>query len=842
MRELKIAYGKSSNAYKWKNDVTTWEELCGKLKRTTRTKETVAEYHAMTRSEKAAIKDKGGFVGGHLKNGRRKVQNVECRSFLSLDADEAEPGFIGKFESGCEYAAAIYTTHGHVPEKPRVRIVIPFAEDISPEAYVAVARYYAAIWGIDQFDECSYRVNQLMYWPTTPSDGEYICRIVDGPFMDAMKFLEDYPDWRDYSKLPTSSRETEVRRHDGKMQEDPLTKENIVGTFCRTYDIHDVIRKFLSDIYAPSATVEGRYDYIPGEGTAGLVVYDDKFAYSHHATDPACGKLLNAFDLVRTHKFGDADEMRSFNQMAALAESDPLVKETLEKEKTEQAKKDFEEVNSKWEEPLPFGRHEVMAFPVDALPPDIGNYVVELSESVQTPVDMAGCGSLSVLATCSQGKYVIRGKPDWEEPVNVYMTEVALPSERKSAIEHAETRPLSRFEIKYNQVNAAAVETSKMERRILERRQKTIVDKMAKGNADQSEADRIAMELANYKERKPLRLFVDDITPEKLASVLAENGGRMAILSSEAGIFDTLAGIYTKSVNIDVMLKSYSGDEIRVDRIGRESETIMHPALTILLMAQPNVISRVLGNNIFRGRGLTARFLYSMPKSTVGERKYRSKPVSAGTYEAYEQKIFNMLEDEYGDEPEVITLSAEADRLLEEFSQEIEPKLVKEYAEIADWCGKLVGNTLRIAGLLCRAGTYRCHDFLDKPEPLVVDGKTMENAIRLGRYFLNHAQAVFNVLPEDAMYQNAKRILKMICEKHLKKFNRRTAMRYCQAFKTVDEIQPVLNFLEDYGYIAQVEVPSGGGKGRPPMPKYLVNPWVEQHYCHSVMDTVRKDV
>lgn len=171
---------------------------------------------------------------------------------------------------------------------------------------------------------------------------------------------------------------------------------------------------------------------------------------------------------------------------------------------------------------------------------------------------------------------------------------------------------------------------------------------------------------------------------------------------------------------------------------------------------------------------------------------------------------------------------------MEQFSQELEPKLVKEYAEIADWCGKLAGNTLRIAGLLCRAGTHISHDFLDEPEPLVVSGETMRNAIRLGKYFLNHALAVFNVLPENALFQQAERILKMICEKHLKEFNRRTAMRYCQSFKTVGEIQPVLDFLEDYGYIASLDSQTGSGKGRPPMLKYLVNPYVEEYFCHSV--------
>ena len=132
--------------------------------------------------------------------------------------------------------------------------------------------------------------------------------------------------------------------------------------------------------------------------------------------------------------------------------------------------------------------------------------------------------------------------------------------------------------------------------------------------------------------------------------MLSENKGRMALLSSEAGIFDTLAGAYSKSVNIDVMLKSYSGDQIRVDRIGRESENILHPTLTVLLMAQPNVISKVLSNETFRGRGLTARFLYSMPASAVGTRRYRSKPVPEEVYKAYEQRIFNLLKDEYRQE------------------------------------------------------------------------------------------------------------------------------------------------------------------------------------------------
>ena len=194
-------------------------------------------------------------------------------------------------------------------------------------------------------------------------------------------------------------------------------------------------------------------------------------------------------------------------------------------------------------------------------------------------------------------------------------------------------------------------------------------------------------------------------------------------------------------------------------------------------------------------------------------------------YRRYEQKIVNMLEEEYPGKPVVISLSPEASELLTAFAEEIEPKLKTDYAEIADWAGKLVGNTLRIAGLLCRAGVYRAPEFLNDDDALVVDGATMANAIRLGRYYLSHALAVYDVIPEATMHRQAERILQMIRENNLTEFNRRMAMRYCRSFKTVAEIQPVLDFLDDYGYIIR-KPDKAVTSGRPPLPKYAVNPAV----------------
>lgn len=347
MRNLPIAYGNSCQAKLWSNKTITWDALCEKLKTTIRTTDTVEEYPKMKKADKEAAKDKGGFVGGKLRDNRRKIETVACRSMLTLDVDHAEVGFIEKFTEGCSYAAVLYTTHGHTPEAPRVRILLPLTADISADKYAALARFFADEWGIDQFDECSYKPNQLMYWPTTPSNGEYICRTVEGDWLDADAYLEKHPDWRDCSLLPTSSRESTVRESAKKPQEDPLTKPGTVGVFCRTYGISAAIEKFLSDVYTPSV-VEGRFDYIPGEGCAGVVIYGDKFAYSHHATDPACGKLVNAFDLVRIHRFGNDDGKKSFADMCEFAMQDDAVKLLAMEEKLAQAETDFAVTDTDW--------------------------------------------------------------------------------------------------------------------------------------------------------------------------------------------------------------------------------------------------------------------------------------------------------------------------------------------------------------------------------------------------------------------------------------------------------------------------------------------------------------
>lgn len=341
---LKIAVCNHRNNSKYKNQEKPWSYIKDRNRRPIRTTETAEEYPRLPKEKRDELKDHGGFVGGWLKGGVRKNGNVISRCIGALDADNigADDDFLGitrKALEGVEYF--IYSTHKHRPEAPRYRIVILFDREVSEDEYPALMRMVARQIGMDFFDDSTYQSNRMMYWSSCPSNGVFFFEEGIGEPMAVDRYLGMYADWRDTTQWPTSSRQSEVVKHSVRQQQDPLSKDGLIGAFCRTYfPITEAIHTFLSDVYAPSAT-EGRYDYIPADSNAGVVIYDDKFVYSHHATDPACEKLLNAFDLVRIHLFGDDDPKKTYKQMCDLALQQDAVKLTLDRERRERADEDF---------------------------------------------------------------------------------------------------------------------------------------------------------------------------------------------------------------------------------------------------------------------------------------------------------------------------------------------------------------------------------------------------------------------------------------------------------------------------------------------------------------------
>ena len=348
-KALDLALGNSRKTKAWKNKTMQWSALLERLSATTRTPETVAEYKAMSRDQQSGIKDVGGFVGGYCNEGKRT--DVRHRSVICLDADFADADLWPDWELLYGHAAAVYSTHKHTQAKQRLRLVIPLARNVSPDEYQAIGRRIAETLGIDKFDDTSYQPQRVMYWPSTSQDGEYFFRYTDGAFLDPDEVLATYHNWRDVSSWPMSSRVAEVVKRTAAKQKDPLEKGGLVGAFCRAYNIHEAIEAYVP-AYQPSDE-PGRYTYIEGSTAAGVVIYEDKFSYSHHATDPASGQLVNAWDLVRLHRFHDLDadvapdtpagSRPSYKAMSQLATDDKRVTAQIVADRTAEAVDDFAE-------------------------------------------------------------------------------------------------------------------------------------------------------------------------------------------------------------------------------------------------------------------------------------------------------------------------------------------------------------------------------------------------------------------------------------------------------------------------------------------------------------------
>jgi putative DNA primase/helicase len=308
IQPLQICFGQTTKSNRVRNISVTWEQLCKKIEVPIRTSESYDEYCSMDTGAAGRIKDVGYFIGGPSTNGKRNAKNIITRNLITLDLDHAPKDFQDKFKLGVgEFEFCIYSTHKHSPENPRFRMLLPLSRIVSGTEYIAIARKLAQEIGIEYCDEASYVVPQAMYWPSCSKDAEYIFHVNEGEWAAPDKILALYKDWQDTSEWPISSREKNAPRAAIKKAGNPLKKPGLIGRWCRTYSIHDVISKFLSDVYEPTDN-PNRYTFIKGTTSGGATVYDDGlFLYSYHEKDTVSRTLVNAFDLVRLHKFGGLD-------------------------------------------------------------------------------------------------------------------------------------------------------------------------------------------------------------------------------------------------------------------------------------------------------------------------------------------------------------------------------------------------------------------------------------------------------------------------------------------------------------------------------------------------------
>lgn len=476
----------------------------------------------------------------------------------------------------------------------------------------------------------------------------------------------------------------------------------------------------------------------------------------------------------------------------------------------------------KWKTPVPMENIKpTSVFPVECLPNKIRRYIEAVAEHTQTPVDMASVAVLGVVATAIQGKYEIENKKDYTESLNLYIIIIAMSSERKSPTIKLTTKPVYKYEKEENKKRQAIMDKQKLELFIKQKQ----LEALSKNPEKLEEAIVLQTEIRELEEKqiKPLRLIVDDCTSEALTSLLADNDGKISLISTEGGIFDILNGKYSSSTaSIDTVLKAYSRDTIRVDRKGRPTEIIENPTMTVLLSVQDKVLEELMSNDKFRGKGLNARFLYCNPISTVGKRKYKTEEIPVIVEEEYNNIINKLLEIPQKEETTILKFSFEADKELETFYNWIEPQLKNELEFMGDWAGKLFGACLRIAGIL------HCMEYSNIDSSCLVSVDTVKKAITISKYFLEHSKYAYMLMGADKEVEKAKYILNKLEKQDKMSLKRSEIFSISRSpsrnINKVDNIVKALDILVEYGYILELEAEEKAGAGRKKDIVFELNP------------------
>lgn len=467
--------------------------------------------------------------------------------------------------------------------------------------------------------------------------------------------------------------------------------------------------------------------------------------------------------------------------------------------------------NIEWSPPVPFDEYTLPAFPIEVFPEWLREYVKGVAESTQTPVDAPGMAAISVLSTALAKKFYVRLTGEWSESLNTYSILALPPGNRKSSVFKALQEPITTFEKEERERLITEVSEQRAKLKAKQKRLEQLEKEYAKDGEQTTLEEIIA--LANEIENEEIlslpRFITEDVTPEKLADLMAENQEKMALLSAEGGgIFSIMAGRYASDgkANLDIFLKGFSGDYCAVDRMGREAKVLDEPSLTIGLFLQPHVVQDVPPS--FQERGLMPRFLYSFPRSLVGYRKITPQTIEADIKNRYLLNIKKLLRMDTHEGVQ-LTLNNKAKAAEEGLRREIEAMFLDggELSEMKEWGSKLAGQIIRVAGLLHVAEHVQVLT-LDTSNiegiPRQIHEEIFTKACQLTSYFIEHAKAAYGCMGADKGTQDAKYLLEVIKRQEKSTIEYREIQNLTRKrFKKATHLKATLLELEDRGYIYQ---------------------------------------
>jgi replicative DNA helicase len=480
---------------------------------------------------------------------------------------------------------------------------------------------------------------------------------------------------------------------------------------------------------------------------------------------------------------------------------------------------------STWEAPVEFNSPTFgPPVPLEALPSAVGDYVSAVACVHQVSADLVAAAALGTLAAAGAGRVEVEIGSTHVEPVNLYIAPVADPGERKAQVLRCCAFPLEDVERELVVAAGPRIAAATQRRAVEDRRLKVLHELAAKAD-DPAEREKHVAEATQLEQALTIvpaspQLLFDDVTPEAVAKALAEQGGRIAIFSEEAGgLFEMLAGRYANGVtSLDVHLKAYDGGMIRANRVSRSRVVIDRPALTIVVTPQPTILDTIATHPDFRGRGLLGRFAFVLPRSLVGHRRYQKDcTISADVRETYARAVRAILALDL--RPRRLRIEQDALTRWAAYADELETAQAEggRLSHLRDWASKHAGRVARIAALL---------HLVEHPtaEPAAIAVETITAAWVLGQWLEGHALAAFGRMSADPRTRIARWVLAWIRRHRFATFTLRQLADHKRDVDRPEDFLPALGLLEARHFLRPDPPATPRKPGRPASPSFTVNP------------------
>ena len=467
-------------------------------------------------------------------------------------------------------------------------------------------------------------------------------------------------------------------------------------------------------------------------------------------------------------------------------------------------------------------------FPLEVLPEWIADVVEDTRVSFQVPADLPASLALGALSAVCMGKirtHVTGSR--WTEETNLYLVVAMPPGAGKSPVVKVLTAPLVDLEQEWVRYRSDDRIRAESRRDNIEARLSRARQAMKKGDADHEalidEVTRLRQELERVETPPSGHLLADDSTPEALAEKMSQRDGLTAIVSAESNVFEQMGGIYADHrANLDVYLKSWSADPIIIDRKSG-SISIPRPLLTICVTTQPSALRQLGADDNAVGRGATARFMYSIPRSMVGRRDRRAvlRDAQTDAVATYQDRLRDIGRRVASWATTVdLDLAIDARERFLDWDQALEDRLRagQDLADVSEWASKVRASALRVAALLHVADGGR-HDE-------EIDDDTMSAALVIADYWISHAQVVHSTWMRSAVEDRASRVLDWLEERGEREFKAtelQVEMR--GTFDRIESVVEPLELLVHRGWVRAVDgLPIEVGRRGKPSPRLVVHP------------------